>query len=137
MFGKTQTIASIEKNRQAQLRNWKDPEYQDKWARANTYPHVKQNKPELELEVSLKNVGIEFVGDGKFWIGYPPRNPDFIHRKNKKIVEFFGNYWHRLEDELNRIRHYGKYGWGCFVLWENDYNVNKELMVTTIKEFIK
>ncbi|MBU2072716.1 MAG: hypothetical protein KKA68_20985 [Gammaproteobacteria bacterium] len=136
MFGKQQTVASVEKNRQSNKRNWESLEYQDKWAKANLYPHVKQNKPEHEIEDYLKEFGVEFVGDGKFWLGYPPRNPDFIHRKNRKIVEFFGNYWHKLEDELDRIDHYNKYGWNCFVVWESDYNTNKEFAIAKIKEFI-
>lgn len=137
MFGKRQTVASIEKNKQAQLRNWQDLMYQLKWRLANTFPHIQQTKPEKELEFALQDCGIEFVGNGKFWVGYPPRNPDFIHRKNRKIVEFFGNYWHKPEDELDRIEHYRKYGWDCFVVWENDYNVDKEFMITAVKEFIK
>jgi G:T-mismatch repair DNA endonuclease (very short patch repair protein) len=137
MFGKQQTIASIEKNRQSQLNNWKDPEHQRKWMLANIYPHVKQTKPEKELEVALQDCGLEFVGDGKFWIGYPPRNPDFIHRKNRKIVEFFGNYWHKPDDEQDRINHYNKYGWDCFIIWEIDYNTNKELTIAQVKEFIQ
>ena len=137
MFGKQQTIASIEKNRQSNKRNWESPEYQDKWAKANLYPHVKQNKPEHEIEDYLKYSGVEFVGDGRFWIGYPPRNPDFIHRKNRKIVEFFGNYWHKPKDELDRVNHYKKYGWDCLVIWESIYNNDKELMIARIKEFVQ
>lgn len=136
MFGRTQTIESIEKNRASNKKNWNNPEFQRKWMLANTYPHIKQTKPEKELEIALRGL-VEFVGDGSFWIGYPPRNPDFIHREHRKIIEFFGNYWHKPEDEQDRIDHYKQYGWDCFVVWEDDYNNNKELALTNIKEFIE
>jgi len=136
MFGKQQTIMSIEKNRQSNKDNWLNPDFQDRWVKS-LYPYIKQNRPEKELETALSDCDVEFVGDGSFWIGYPPRNPDFIHRNNRKIVEFFGNYWHKSGDELDRIGHYGKYGWDCFVVWESDYIADKELMIAKVKEFIK
>lgn len=67
---------------------WKDIDWVEE--RIKLY-NIKQNKTEKVLEQFLKDFGFKFVGDGKFWIGYPPRNPDFINIKGRRIIEFLGN----------------------------------------------
>lgn len=100
----------------------------------------KINKTEKILEDFLKDYNYKFVGDGKFWIGYPPRNPDFINIKEKKIIEFFGNFWHKKEDENNRIKHYKKYGWKTYIIWGSDLRfcpTRQNHLQNVVKEKVK
>ena len=58
--------------------------------------------------------------------------PDFININGRKIViEVFGDYWHKDEDENQRIRQYKEFGYQCVVLWEADLNRDIE---QTIKD---
>ena len=81
----------------------------------------KQNKFESKVEMLDKELANfwEYVGDGRFWIGR--RNPDFINKKNKMILEVFGSYWHKPEDEQERITHYSKHGYDCLVVWDYEF----------------
>jgi len=102
---------------------------------------VSPNKTELMLIelLSQLNLKYEYVGNYKIWI--EGRNPDFIDKDAKKIIEFFG-YRHREEftkepnsaHEDKRVKHYQKYGYNCLVLWDEDLT-NKETLSQKILSF--
>lgn len=48
-----------------------------------------------------------FVGDGKVIIG--GKNPDFINEKNKKLIEVYGDYWHKGQNPQDRIDYFVKF----------------------------
>ena len=80
-------------------------------------------KPEMKFKklCEERDIPFRYTGDGSFWVGYPPMNPDFIHLNGKKIaVEIFGDYWHRNDDPQERITAFQKYGWDCMVFWEHE-----------------
>lgn len=94
---------------------------------------TKPNRVEKKLIKILEDIKInyfEFVGDFSFWIG--GKNPDFINKNSKKIIELFGNYWHSKEitgvDELiherQRIKHFDKFGYKTLIIWENEIKDN-------------
>ena len=88
----------------------------------NVYP----NKAEIKLFKILKPFNFKYVGDGKFWI--ENRNPDFIHRTKKLIVELFGDYWHKntQQKDKQRIKLYSKHGYSTLIIWEHELkNANK------------
>lgn len=92
---------------------------------------VRPTRPEkmfMELIKELK-LPYDYVGDGKFWI--ENLNPDFIHKKSKKVIEIFGDYWHNPElnkyckenrTEHGRKRAFEANGYACIVIWEKDFN---------------
>jgi very-short-patch-repair endonuclease len=43
--------------------------------------------------------------------------PDFTHKKEKKLIELFGEYWHPRSDEEKRIKHFKEHGYSCLVIW--------------------
>jgi len=121
MFGKHWSKEEKTNMSIIQKEKWKDK----KWVIQRIKKYKKSpNKTELVLSKFLKPYGFKFVGDGKFWIGYPPKNPDFINKKEKKIIEFFGRYFHKEEDEKIRYEQFKKYGWETKVLWSDDINFN-------------
>ena len=72
-------------------KSWKDPEIIAKHIKAR---HTFPNKPEkflIELLEELFPKEWKYVGSGDLIIGR--KNPDFVNEKQKKIIEFFGNFW--------------------------------------------
>jgi len=89
----------------------------------------------------------KYVGDGQLWMGYPPKNPDFINiNGEKKVVEINGVYWHLLKPqkqnpsltkkdvEIKEMAHYEPYGFKSIIIWEdemdNDEIILKKLGIT-------
>ena len=103
---------------------------------------MRPNKKELLLNQLLNNFfpnEYKYVGDGQFWI--ENFNPDFINvNGQKKIIEFFGVYWHSKEEDIERdkerIETYKKYGYKTLVIWENELE-DLEKVKEKIREFNK
>jgi very-short-patch-repair endonuclease len=91
--------------------------------------------------INKNNLSLDYVGDGNFWIsnGHDCFNPDFINRKNKWIVEVFGDYWHTLTNnkirDKNRILTYSNKGYSTLIFWEKDLrNINNhDNIINSIK----
>ncbi|MDI6730794.1 MAG: hypothetical protein QMD06_04560, partial [Candidatus Altarchaeum sp.] len=87
---------------------------------------IKPNRPEKKLLLIIRknNFPFKYTGNYKFWI-YGEKhsyNPDFIHLYEKKVIELFGEYWHResknkLKDK-SRIQTYNKHGYNVLIIWE-------------------
>jgi len=81
------------------------------------------SKTERALVPFLEALGYEHVDeDNHFYIHTPGKGmvPDFVDRKNKRVFEYFGNFWHHPDDEAFWIEQYRLAGWACTVLWESD-----------------
>ena len=84
------------------------------------------------------NLSFEYFGN-KQQSDLGGKMPDFISTdESKKIIEIFGDYWHRGEDPQERIDYFKQYGYSCLVIWEHELNssTDKEI-VTRIKKFVK
>lgn len=107
--------------------NWANPEYKEKKIKQmNDRQHVFPNRPEKIIDTFLtKKYPKEwkYVGNGKAWFG--DRNPDFMNiNGQKKLIEVYGDYWHRGETGKDRIDHFKKYGFETLILWENEIMKN-------------
>ena len=103
--------------RQSQL--WKDPNFIRKQMKARgVYP----NKAELILSDILDNLfsnEYKYVGDGEFILA--GKCPDFINvNGKKKIIELYGDYWHRNDDPQDRIKLFRQYGYDTLIIWEKE-----------------
>lgn len=82
-------------------------------------------KPERILNEQTPEY-IDRTSGGQFYINLPNgkiKNPDFIVRpvnKTKKVIEVFGRYWHRPEEEQELIELYKQAGYDCLVIWEEE-----------------
>lgn len=98
---------------------WTQESYQRTQALAR---HLKPNKPEKYLiELLNKNFPNEYkyVGDFQFWLG--GKNPDFMNvNGQKKLIEFYGYYWHKDDNPKTRIKHFKKYGFDTLVIWDKE-----------------
>ena len=102
---------------------WKNPLFKENTVRAilkscSTSP----NKTEIFLINFLDKIlpqKYRFVGDGEFILG--GKCPDFLNIDGKKkLIELFGNYWHKGEDPQNRINYFKKLGFDTLVIWEKE-----------------
>lgn len=95
-------------------------------------------KPEQKLAEIIKDYNEwEFVGNGKFYLQTKKkcRVPDFINRDKMRIIEVYGDYWHRGENAKDKISEYKEIGWDCIVLWESEI-MNDDFSIDIIKDFL-
>lgn len=81
------------------------------------------SKPEMRVWSFLKEYDEwEYSAKTKFCIdlGEVIKNPDFVNRRKKQVIEVYGDYWHRNDNPSELITLYGEYGWKCVVLWEHE-----------------
>ena len=99
---------------------WSNPKLREERIKSifNSF-NVKPNKLEIKLSKLLSNY--KFVGDGKIFIaGFVP---DFINTNGqKKIIELFGDFWHRNTQKRDnfRINVFKKYGYQTLIIWEHE-----------------
>ncbi|WP_267716723.1 hypothetical protein [Streptomyces sp. CoH17] len=78
---------------------------------------------EREVFTALEPFGYEHTGDGKFFITGKDKRvrvPDFVKRSEKKVFEFWGDYWHRGEKPEELVAWYRDVGWQCTVVWQSE-----------------
>ena len=122
---------------------WQNKIYREKTIRkilkAN---NRKPNKPEKSLRAILNKLlsrEYKFVGDGKVIIdGFCP---DFINiNGQKKIIELYGDYWHKkpelIKRDKRRIKTYRKYGYKTLIIWQKELK-NKKILKNRILKFSK
>lgn len=101
---------------------WQDPEFVEKVHKGWKHSPTKPELVIIEFLVSQDLSSWKFVGDGSFWITSEGKhlNPDFINTSERKIVEYFGRYWHNEKDAEERVRLFAKAGWECLIIWEEE-----------------
>lgn len=96
--------------------NYRNPEY---IAKINRRPNGLES-----LFGSLAPDDVKYVGGGDVWIQLPngrSKNPDFLVGE-KKVIELYGDYWHRDDDADEMVELYRQAGYDCLVIWESEFN---------------
>lgn len=112
-----------------------------------------------ELDKQLGNFASNsrfFIKNGEATIAVPLPDgtrkiccPDYL--LNNKIIEFFGDYWHAnplttdstdITDYIHqrddiRIKLFESLGYKVKIVWESDYNADKEKVINECTEFLK
>ena len=131
--GKIRSKEAIENMRKETLRRWQDPEYVRRWFLAN---HIKPNEPERFLSNLLQQFlpnEYKYVGNGEFILA--GKCPDFMNiNGKKKIIELYGDYWHKGQNPQARIGLFAEYGYSTLIVWEHDLKDSKS-MVNKLLEF--
>ncbi len=114
---------------EANKRRWQNPELKEKiMQKIFLSRNLSPNKTELLLN-SLLSKNYKYVGDGKLLLG--GLNPDFVDKKNKKIIEMYGDYWHNREEvkkrDKRRIKTYKKHGYKTLIVWEHELKDTKKV----------
>jgi very-short-patch-repair endonuclease len=102
---------------------WQDPEWRDMVVkRQRVGKHIHPNHTETRVTDLLQHLYPDewkFVGDGSFIIG--GKNPDFVNvNGQKKVIEFFGDYWHAGNEQQIRTDIFAEYGFSTLVIWEHE-----------------
>lgn len=144
-----------------QKQKYLDPEYREMMIKKTLFAcDKKPNKSEIRLDDLFQKYypnEWKFVGDGQIWIA--GKCPDFINvNGQKKIVEFYGDYWHASplkykendvifrfgknylvkdiwERDRSRLEIFKKYGFSCLVIWQHELK-DKNLVIKKIKNFM-
>jgi hypothetical protein len=99
---------------------WADGRYEN--AKPATRRRV--SRMELSLKPYLERLGYRHnTGEEiESFIACPDRTrlPDFIDIEGRRVFEFFGNFWHKPEDEAVWTENYAAKDWACTILWEKD-----------------
>lgn len=86
-----------------------------KWGRPTRY-----EKQIIEVCQEF-NFPFEYVGNGKFLVG--GKNPDFVNRERKKIIEVYRAYWKEKNYEEIRSKLFAEQGYATLFLKDEDVNV--------------
>lgn len=138
----------IQKKRSlSQKKLWADPVHRDKMIqRMRSKNNTKPNIPESRIlkVIDDHNLPYKYVGNGDV-ILYG-LNPDFINSNGqKKIIEFFGDYWHRDDvvkswkgTEFGRKAIFSQLGYESLIIWESELNKMTDIeLKDTILKFDK
>ena len=103
---------------------WKDPTRAKKCLGFNS-----PNKQEIKLGNILDSLypgQYKFVGDGQIVIA--GKCPDFINvNGQKKLIELYGDYWHKGDDPQDREAIFSPFGYKTLVIWQSEFKNIKEV----------
>lgn len=114
-------------------RLWKNPEYaknmsekaKERWKDSEFAKKVfgtrglskEENKLFAVLQENWPNYW-HYVGNGKLRIG--GKYPDFINKEHKKIIELWGDYYHKGQNPQDRIDLFKQHDYSCIVIWASE-----------------
>jgi hypothetical protein len=105
--------------------SWADPVQKAKHVRAilkgsHNRPTTEESKLFDFLDILFPGE-YKYVGDGKVIVG--GKNPDFINvNGKKKIVEMYGDRWHKGQNPQDRIDIFKPYGYDTLIVWDRELN---------------
>ncbi|KPJ63789.1 hypothetical protein AMJ44_14010 [candidate division WOR-1 bacterium DG_54_3] len=122
-------------------RRWNDPKCRADMIKKH-YKKVRPTTPEKIFdEITPDN--IKYVGNGSWWRKLPNgqyKNPDFKIKGQSKVIEIFGNYWHRkgtmYDNPSYLIELYKKVGIDCLIFWEREIHNNQSKVLEQTLRFI-
>lgn len=124
---KGKKIHSAENKRRAGLL-LHEPENERKAIEASRKATASPNGCEMALGEILNEIGFgdwRFVGTGQLMIGN--KNPDFWDGDDR-IIELFGDYWHRGDSGEERIAYFAEHGFETLIVWESELSDKASLI---------
>ncbi len=75
----------------------------------------------------------KYTGNFDFWLG--GKNPDFMNvNGQKKLIEVCGRRWHGPEYEVERPKHFKKYGFDTLIVWAEEFK-DLDKLISKVKGF--
>ena len=78
------------------------------------------NNAEMTLFGILCYMGLEYKYTGNAQFILMGKCPDFVHVKDRKIIELYGERWHRPEEEQQRIDLFARSDYQVLVVWQRE-----------------
>lgn len=98
-----------------------NPKSVKKWAESNG---LKPNKTEIKLFRIIQEINTDFLLNTKAeHLIIEGKIPDFVNLKDKKIIELYGDYWHKNDTKEKiekRINLFKKSGYDTLIVWERE-----------------
>jgi very-short-patch-repair endonuclease len=137
-LGRHHTEATKQKMGEMVRARYDDPEYSARWhAAVHKGLRVRPTLPERLTGMLLDEMGLagwQYVGDGRLLIG--GRAPDFANTDGRsKLIEVYGDYWHRGEDPSERIGFFAQFGFETLVIWEREIHEDPEAVAMRLAAF--
>jgi len=132
-LGKHRSEETIKKLSKSVKKLWENPDYVKNWIQKNL---IKPTIPEQKLNDLLQKTfpneyKLNVLGD----VIIVGKIPDFINiNGQKKIIEMYGDYWHRNDNPQDRIDLFAKYGYQTLIIWEKELK-NIDNLKVKLKEF--
>jgi len=116
-------------------KRWLDSEYVKKMMKAN---NRKPTNPEKVFD-EITPVIVRYVGNRGWnrWTGKQYRNPDFKITGQNKVIEIYGDYWHRNDNPEDLIQEYKDIGLDCLVFWEHEIYDDINRVLKKVNEFVE
>lgn len=112
---------------------FRDPEFLRKY---QSSLRNSPNRLEQKFDALLQKVlpgKYKFTGNFEVVIG--GKSPDFFNvRDETKVIEIWGDYWHRGDDPQDRINYFKRFGYSTLIIWEHELN-DENLLVQKLKKF--
>jgi len=112
----------------------------EEWLKKTLFsPQRLPTKPEKLFNEMTPDI-INYVGNRKFWIMLPTgkrKNPDFKIENQNKVIEVFGDYWHRGENPQELIDLYKQAGLDCLVIWEHEIYKKPDIILKKVNNFLR
>jgi len=136
-LGKVHSEETKMKMSENMFNRYKNPELLKKMYPGN---NRQANKIENELFQLLKDLffnDYEYCGNFTFWIN--GKNPDFVLKSKNKVIELFGDYWHKNDDPEARESHFIENGYDAIVIWEKEVRLktNRIHLINKLNSFHK
>lgn len=133
-LGKKASQSTKDKMRAINKRKWEDPAHAKKMIKSWKLTPNKKEIKLMEILDSLYPEEWKFVGNGDLIID--GKCPDFVNcNGQKKIIELFGDYWHKGENPQDRIDIFKPFGYSTLVIWERELK-NMDVLIGRIRGFV-
>jgi hypothetical protein len=138
--GRKHSIETKKKMSDTRKAIWADEEFKKRICA--TFPKAQEQRPnglESKFMALTQSPNLKYVGNGEWWRLLPNdqrKNPDFKITGENKVVELFGNYWHRNDDPAELQDLYKQVGIDCLVIWEKEINEQPEKVKEKFNQFI-
>lgn len=119
-----------EMRRKISKKLWTDPKFLKKMFRATK---KRPTNPEKIFDELTPDV-VRYVGNGQWWRNR--HNPDFKITGQNKVIEIYGDYWHRNDNPEDRIKEYREMKLDCIIFWENEVYKEPERILKEVNIFI-
>ena len=104
----------------------------------NRLARQEPNNAEMTLFGIMCYLGMNYryTGNGQFLL--MGKCPDFVHVKDRKIIEMYGERWHKPEEEQQRIELFARSEYHSLIVWQKELSPkNRKNLYRRLLEFDK
>jgi very-short-patch-repair endonuclease len=134
MKGKKKSLETKIKHSIATKRNWGNTEYAKK-----VFHRRSMSGPETTFQKEyVEKYALSYFFNGNASNKNPliigRKIPDFVHETKNKLIEIWGDFFHKEQNPNDRISFFKDRGYDCLVIWASEL-INREVIMNRIKIF--